>query len=418
MATMLTPLGLHVLEHVERHAQVVEPFEGKRLSFMTAGEFMEMNFRQSFLVERILTEGEPAIIGGPPKTLKTSLAIDMAVSLASGQPFLDKFNVPLAVPVGVISGESGGPTIKNLFRRVCDLKGIDRPDSLPISYLLDLPSLQNKAEMEAVCREVQLKGMRVVFLDPLYLLLIANGGKTNTANLYEVGPVLRDLCRRLLDVGATPVLVHHFRKQSSGMPELHALSGAGVAEFARQWLLLGVRKRFDAETGKHSLWMQVGGSAGHGGSWAVDVQEGVMDENFQGRTWAIEVRSAAEEQQRNDAKAEGCTTRIQKAEEKLISALRQHPEGETQSALLDEAGLRNEIGRRLIDKLHGEGRIEPCTVLKPAGPGYQNYRGIRLVPDVELGFTDPHDAEDVDDEEDDMDDDDDFLEDDEDDMDE
>jgi hypothetical protein len=396
MAATLTPLGRRVLEHIERQAQVVEPRAAKSLSFLTAGQFLAKDYRQTFLIERILTQGEPAIIGGPPKTLKTSLAIDMAVSLASGKPFLDMFNVPHAVPVGVISGESGGPTIKNLFRRICQTRGVDRPGSLPMSFLLDLPSLQDAAEMDAVCREVQQRGMRIVFLDPLYLLLIANGGKTNTANLYEVGPVLGELCRRFLDVGATPVLIHHFRKQSAGMPELHALSGAGVAEFARQWLLLGLRKRFDAETGKHSLWMHVGGSAGHGGAWAVDVREGVMDERFCGRRWDIEVRTEAEERQRDDDEPKGKTSRLHNAEERLLAVLRQHPDGETQSGLLEVTGLRHDVIKPVIDKLLEEGRIEECTVLKPFGRGRRGHDGFRLVQKCTLDSTAPDEDEDLD----------------------
>lgn len=113
-------------------------------------------------------------------------------------------------------------------------------------------------------------------------------------------------------------------------------------------------------------------------------------------------------------KRQGLKTRDEDDEEKLLEVLARYPHGETQSTLLDEAGLRNKEGRKAIERLCELGRIVPCQVTKGGGPGNRPYPGYRLV-DVEMDFSD---ADDADDEEDDMDDDDDYLEDGEGDMDE
>src|SRR6516164_11082089 len=69
--------------------------------------FEEKDFPREWLVEQILVGGQPGVIGGPKKGMKTSIALDLAVSLASGTPFLGVFAVPMRMRVGVISGESG-----------------------------------------------------------------------------------------------------------------------------------------------------------------------------------------------------------------------------------------------------------------------------------------------------------------------
>jgi hypothetical protein len=61
------------------------------------------------------------------------------------------------------------------------------------------------------------------------------------------------------------------------------LAGAGVAEFARQWMLLSRREAYDPgkAPGPHKLWFQVGGGFGHGSLWGLEVQEGTLLDDFQ-----------------------------------------------------------------------------------------------------------------------------------------
>src|SRR5262249_58926940 len=73
---------------------------------VSSPDFFAADFRPTWLVKRLLVKGQPAVIGGPMKTMKTTVGLDLAVSLASGTPFLGFLDVYQAVRVAVLSGES------------------------------------------------------------------------------------------------------------------------------------------------------------------------------------------------------------------------------------------------------------------------------------------------------------------------
>ena len=55
--------------------------------------------RPRWLVESLWSDAGVGILGGSPKSYKTFLALDIAVSVASGTPCLDSFDVPQSGPV-------------------------------------------------------------------------------------------------------------------------------------------------------------------------------------------------------------------------------------------------------------------------------------------------------------------------------
>src|SRR4051812_30748197 len=93
--------------------------------FLTSAEFAEAEYSRQWLVRSILLPGQPAVLGGPKKCLKTSLALDLAISLGSGTNFLGRFKVPEPVRVAVISGESGGAVVQETARRIAGARKVD-----------------------------------------------------------------------------------------------------------------------------------------------------------------------------------------------------------------------------------------------------------------------------------------------------
>jgi hypothetical protein len=255
---------------------------------MDSATFDAGDFRREWLARLALVRAMPGIIGGPSKALKTSVSVDLAISLGTGTSFLDYFSVPKPVRVAFLSGESGEAALQETARRVCAARGVRLADA-DVLWQTDLPSFCDATDVAELADGLGRCKVGVVILDPLYLMLLAGAGSNGprAENVMEVGPLLRRVGSACVAAGVTPILNHHTRKAVGREPlELSELAYAGVSEYARQWLLINRRERYDG-TGTHRLWLSVGGSAGHGGDWGLDIQEGTPDADFAGRTWQV-----------------------------------------------------------------------------------------------------------------------------------
>lgn len=266
-------------------------FEDK---FLDSAAFDKADFSLDWLIKNVLLRGQPGVIGGPMKTLKTGIAIDMAISLASGTPFLGKFDVPRPVRVALMSGESGKAVLRQQARCVCKQKGLSL-EECDVLWSSHLPRLARRADRVGLKHFLKNEKVEFVLLDPLYLCLLSGASNISASNLYQMGPLLLRVGQACLSAGATPVFVHHTVKGISKSTEpraalgLESLAFSGIGEFVRQWVLLNRRCPFEEGSGRHDLVMSVGGSAGHSGRWQVEVNEGILDERFKGRRWQVKV---------------------------------------------------------------------------------------------------------------------------------
>jgi replicative DNA helicase len=262
-----------------------------RLSLLNMDELAQKTPAIRWLIDDIMVAKQPMVIGGPMKSLKTSLALDLAVSLGSGTPFLNRFQVKKQRRVAMFSGESGQATIHETIQRICKSKRIE-PKGCWLHCGFKLPRLGDPIDRNALKQLLRDNGIEVVIIDPLYLCLIAGSTSISPSNLYEIGAVLSAISETCLAAGATLVLLHHTTKTSSAKnttTTLNDLAFSGIGEFSRQWLLVSRPEPYQTGSGVHRLNVSIGGSAGHSSQWRVCVNETTREKAPQ-RRWHVEVK--------------------------------------------------------------------------------------------------------------------------------
>jgi hypothetical protein len=349
-------------------------------------------YRPSWLVRQLLVASQPAVMGGPLKCMKTSLSVDLAVSLSSATPFLSHFAVCRKVRTVILSGESGPFALQDTARRVCRERGITLAHC-DLHWCFKLPKLASAMDLIELRDGLKWVQAEVCILDPLYLSLLSgdDADASSASNLYATGPLLLAAAEACLSVGVTPAVCHHFRRSipaPPATPELTWLCHSGIAEFARHWLLLSRREEFKPGTGIHRLWLTAGGSIGHTGLYGVDIDEGQLAEDFTGRTWKVTVKTGSElrretEEQRQ---AESERRREQKDGEiavKVLNALDQLA-GEDGIAVFSKvralARINGETMNRIVRRLSEEGTIQEVRTMTSVGgnrKGKRDARGLK-----------------------------------------
>lgn len=341
--------------------------EKVRFEGITCADLMAAEFDVRFLVDRILVDGQPCMVAGPSKSLKTSLLLDMALSLSQAGYFLGKFPVTQAVTVGMMTGESGLPTVQETIRRIARAANVDPTAIRNLVISERVPKFGHLLHEDAFRAFVQEFAIEVVIVDPAYMCLDGE----NQANLAAQGEQLRRMNEICREHGVSLVLCHHTKKETARRYEpleLVDLTGAGHGEWARQWILLSRREPYESGTGCHRMWCNVGGSTGHGGLWGLNIDEGnYTDEG--GRFWSVGVLDADEARQeastqrgkdKQDAKARKLEEDLQKAVEAFI----EFPNGETKNVLKSRAGLSGTRFDATLAELLKRRQVVPCQVSK------------------------------------------------------
>lgn len=341
-----------------------------RFNVVTAPDLMAADYTQSYLVEGILVEGQPCLIGGPSKSLKTTLGIDLFVALTTGGSFLGKYRVARPCRTLFMSGESGAATIAETMQRIVDAGGYNADDLGSLHVCTSLPQLATPEDLAELSRLIKRFSIDVLAIDPIYLCMPSEG----VANLFAQGEALGRISDLCVKHAVTPILLHHVKRAAATTYEpieLTDLAFAGYAEWSRQWLLVGRREKYTPGSGQHALWLTVGGSAGHNSLLAVDVCEGAYAPGVP-RTYDVTVRAA--DDVRKDDHEQQAAAKAEKRKEKATAELEQHkklvcrhlakhPAGDTKRGIRDHTGIQAPLSRTIAELL-GSGAIVEVQVEK------------------------------------------------------
>lgn len=340
---------------------------------ITCAELDAASYNLEYLIDGVLVARQPCILAGGKKTLKTSILIDLGISLAMGGAFLGELKVNRASRVGIMSGESGLATIQETTRRICAADGYRLADIGGLVFSDKLPRFGSVAHEGALRRWIMANELEVVAVDPAYLCISAG----DHGDVFDMGAQLRGVSEVCQDGGAMLILCHHNKKTGKAdpysPPELEDIAWAGFQEFARQWLLIGRRQPYVPGTGEHRLWLSAGGSAGHSDLWAVDIAEGKRTDPG-GRRWQVQLMFASEARERaataaEDRKAKDAETkaaaRLDADKKRIINALAKFPNGETPKVIRERAGLSGTRFNPALAALLEDGDVVPVEIIKP-----------------------------------------------------
>jgi hypothetical protein len=200
-----------------------------RLEFLPIAELcaqVDKAGPRRFLLRGIWPAGDYGVHAAEMKAQKTWNTADLAVSVASGTPWLGAIPVDQRGPVLMLAGEGGKAPVVRRLRAICASRGLHLED-LPITICVRAPNLGNLAHLAQVQEAVTGASPRLVTLDPLYL----SAGNASAGQLYEMGVMLGRIQRLCEDAAAALFVVTHFNRKSGAGAQ--RITGAGPAEWGR-----------------------------------------------------------------------------------------------------------------------------------------------------------------------------------------
>lgn len=274
-----------VTKHVEKEKRTKEVMEGFKLE--SFGDVMS-NLQSSpgWQVPGFWLKRSHGIVAGEPKSFKSTLVMDMALSIASGKPFLNQYPVDETGPVLYIQNENAHWIMKERFEKMLDNKGlvgkinkskdkltVEFPPEIPF-YMINQQSFMLTDEDHQAYLEDLVARMKpeLIVLDPLYLMF--NG---DIASAQELFPILQWLLYLKNEYNVGVLVIHHYNKSGEskrgGQRMLGSTTLHGWVESA--WYLKSMPS--DGEIGEIMLEREFRGAGLHE---QLDVQVTMTEDKY------------------------------------------------------------------------------------------------------------------------------------------
>ncbi len=185
---------------------------------------------QRWLCRSLWSRSAVGVLGGPPKSYKTHLALDLAVSVASGTPALGRFAIDDAGTALVYLAEDALPHVRVRIESLCRHRALDiaaLPLAVITSSVLRLDTARDQERLRTTVERMQ---PRLLVLDPLVRL---HGRDENDAT--QISALLSYFRQLQRQFDLALMLVHHTSKRQHAQPgqslrgssDLHAFGDSG-----------------------------------------------------------------------------------------------------------------------------------------------------------------------------------------------
>jgi hypothetical protein len=179
-------------------ADTVQPFQFKSVKDLYDAPPEQVNY----IVEGLLPTSGLSVLAGKPKAGKTTLARQLAVAVAQGQPFLNRVTQQGAVLYLAIEEKQSEVTVH--FQQL----GLLEAD--PVLILCGaVPKHQAVAKLEATLKVVS--DVKLVIVDPMFRFV----GVKDSNDYIEVNDALEKLLELARNSGAHILTVHHMKKRET-----------------------------------------------------------------------------------------------------------------------------------------------------------------------------------------------------------
>ena len=193
----------------------------KPLPVQLAAQLPRSGAQAHWLIEELWMDQAVGILGGEPKSYKSYLALDIAVSVASGRPCLRHYPVCQPGPVLLFPAEDSLNVVRQRLEGIC--AAADTPlETLPLQ-VITAPSLRLDwaRDRQRLALTLQILKPRLLILDPLIRL---HQVEENEAS--QIAPLLSGLRQLQRRFQLAVLVVHHTKKQAHCLRPGQALRGS------------------------------------------------------------------------------------------------------------------------------------------------------------------------------------------------
>jgi hypothetical protein len=220
----------HLWAEVFKASQEKGPFQESptELPWVGMGELMLYSEHPEWMVEGIWMDKNVGWIAGVGKSYKSVLSLDLALSVASGKPFLGRYRVNLPGPVLMVQEEDPIWRVAHRVQVMSHAKGISqavvnesdyslvfqlREERIPLYVSVGGGFLfQDEEKTIALERAIDRYRPKLVVLDPLFMMAAGldeykSGDMVSALNLMK---------RWRNDYGCAIAVIHHYNKAGNG----------------------------------------------------------------------------------------------------------------------------------------------------------------------------------------------------------